>query len=224
MILDYLWQIIVACIVCYVLSAINYSVIISKTFLHSDIRKLGSGNPGTTNMFRNFGLRWGLLTFVLDMSKGLLSAGVGWVVFIAITGDAELSKTIAYMCGCFSVAGHIFPFELHFKGGKGLATTLGVLLILQPILALISFGIILLAIIVTDRMSIGSLLTSAVYLAYHLIVFIPLANWYIVGAVSLNVALVVFAHRSNIRRLIQGKENPTGVRKVFAKKSNQDKK
>lgn len=218
MITDYLWQVILACLISYLLCAINYSVIISNLFLHNDIRKLGSGNPGTTNMFRNFGFKWGALTFILDMSKGLLTSGITWIVFTAITNDSELAKSIAYICSSFAVIGHIFPFELKFKGGKGLATTLGIMLVLTPFIALIAFVALIIIVLITDRMSIGSLVVSAIYLTYHLIVFIPLANWTVVGASSLIFVLIVFAHRSNIKRLIQGKENPTGVRKVFIRK------
>ena len=122
-------------LISYLIGSVNWALIISK-FKRSDIRKIGSGNPGTLNMSRNFGLKFGLLTFFLDVFKGAIPTLIAFFVF----GDEQFADSefyirdfAIYLCGLCVVLGHIYPIYFKFKGGKGIASTIGVFLIAESV-------------------------------------------------------------------------------------------
>ena len=120
------WFVLMA-IACYLIGSINFSLLVSR-ILHHDIRKEGSGNPGTMNMFRTFGVKIGLLIFFLDAFKGGIPAVISYFVFrnYQFAGTTVLvSDFTRYLCGVSVIVGHIFPIIMKFKGGKGIASTLG---------------------------------------------------------------------------------------------------
>ena len=123
--------------VSYLAGSVNNAIIICR-LLGYDIRSLGSGNPGAMNMIRSVGLWWGVLTLVMDALKGALPALAGWF-FLGDFCSFEGSRIGACLCGLGVIAGHIFPVYYKFKGGKGVASTLGICMVLNPLLGALSF-------------------------------------------------------------------------------------
>jgi glycerol-3-phosphate acyltransferase PlsY len=181
----------------YFIGNINPAIIIGK--LHGvDVRSEGSGNAGTTNALRTIGKKAGALTFVIDVLKG-------WAPLLAIEyiWGIDGGEGFAFLCGIFIILGHMYPIVFGFKGGKGVATTFGVLLFADWRLALILIGIVLALAAATRIVSLSVLVAcaAAIPLAY----FINGPGYCIIVAII--VALVVFKHRANIGRLIR-KEEP----------------
>lgn len=187
----------------YFFGNLNFAIIISK-HLNKDITKMGSGNPGSMNMVRHFGIKYGFLTLVLDTIKGVIPALVG----LLCIGEIGL-----YVGGCFVVIGHIFPVFYKFKGGKGIASSLGVFWVANPILATIMFFVMLLAIYLIKYGSIASLGYMLVMTVVELILVKP-ANWVNYIFISVIFLLVIYAHRTNIKRLFQGTEAKTEFKRT----------
>ena len=210
---------------CYALSNVNFAIAFSKLFKKSDVRDYGSGNAGTTNMFRVYGLRMGALTFVCDTMKGVACCLLTKLIFGWSTVEAI---TAGYIAGLFAVLGHVFPVYHRFRGGKGVATSIGVAFSLQPILSLclvIPFCVILL---LSDRVSIASLFLSVFMIVWSWVIFgLGADPGIIYGNVdafcclltTVSYAVVIFAHRYNIARIFTGKEPPTNLRKALRGKS-----
>ncbi len=199
--------------VCYILGSLNFALIISA-IKNKDIRALGSGNPGTMNMLRSLGTGWGVLTFLLDFAKGVTAGLIGMFVF------RELRFAAPYVLGFSAMLGHVFPIFSKFKGGKGVATTLGVFAVVQPIAWAVAFVIMLIYLKLAKTGFIGSLI--AVYLpAISAIISNSIVKhpyWYIPVIFSaIWILVTTFAHRDNFRRLILGKEHSLSL---FASESN----
>ena len=155
---DLWWSFLLIALGSYFIGNINFAVIISRS-KNKDIRNMGSGNPGTLNMSRQFGLKFGVLTLILDILKGAVPTLVATLVYREMTfGDSHLavSEMAQYLAGFFAVLGHIFPAIYKFKGGKGIATTIGVFLVTEPIVTLIFAIIAIIYILVKEIGSIGS--------------------------------------------------------------------
>lgn len=189
---------ILALIVGYFLGNISASFIVGKLTKNIDIRKFGSGNAGATNTLRVLGLKAGLLVFFVDILKGVAAVLLGRLV----AGDAG-----GMIAGAASVAGHIWPAFLSFKGGKGVATSFGVLVVLFPVVALILFAVSASLIAITRFMSLGSI--AAAILLPILLLVIGYDWLYIIFGLVL-AALIIYLHKSNISRLLAGKENKLG--------------
>ena len=180
-----------AIVIAYMIGNISPATLISKAS-GVDIRKEGSGNPGTTNMLRIMGKKAALLTLVIDVLKGVAGVLVG-----AYLGGEALSV----LCGLAVFTGHIFPAIYGFKGGKGIATAFGVLLALHINIALICLGVAALGFVTARRVSVGSLLAA---------LSLPFLAWlYMPGYILVFTAMamiVLIKHRSNLMRLIKGEE------------------
>ncbi len=205
-------------LVSYFIGNVNFALIISKA-RRSDVRKLGSGNPGSMNMFRNFGKGWGVLTLVLDAIKGATPSLLGW--FILGERFSLGANRIGLYVGAISVIiGHIFPVFLRFKGGKGIASSIGVCFVINPIVTLISFVVGVIFIIITKVGSITSFIIICVpiiYDAYQL----TQSDGNLVAQILLFAMfmLTFFAHRLNLIKLYNGTENQT----VLFKKKTKEK-
>lgn len=224
------WFLLMA-VVCYFVGCFNFAVIIAKT-RHKDVHKIGSGNPGTMNMSREFGLKIGLLNFLLDVCKGGVPAMISYFIFrdyVFAGSSVVVSDFTRYFCGVFVIIGHIYPVTMRFKGGKGIASTLGLfwfcLSCENPWYILIAFGGLLLVlgyIIWTEWGSMGSLFGVTgfsiwqgveFYLRYHA----TIANGYVIALFVLLLVLNFLtwsAHRKNIVRLFAGEEHRTSVKKL----------
>ncbi len=216
MYLQYWWQLLLYAVGCYVIGTVNFSVILSTRVKHRDIRSMGSGNPGTTNMMRSFGLPMGVLTLLADMSKAAVCVAAGLLLFGA---EAGLARVAGYLGGMSCTVGHIFPLWLKFRGGKGFACSVATFLILDPVFTAIALAVGLVVLAITDRMSVFALLYFFAQIVYHCLTLLPLQNYAVLAFAAVQCGIGIWAHRSNIVRLLQGKENPTGVRTaLFGKK------
>ena len=179
----------------YLLGCFQTGVIISRT-KNVDIRSKGSKSTGTTNVFRVLGAKASLLTFVGDILKGVLSCLLGmWLL-----GNAGAS-----MAGLAVIVGHMFPVFSRFRGGKGVATSLGTSLVMNPALGLILLAVSAVGIAVTRIVSIFSILSLIAFAVFNS--FLCGGDGFEIAYSIAAAALVVFAHRSNIQRILSGTEN-----------------
>ena len=197
---------IIVALVAYLIGSVSFSVIISKKMAGFDVREKGSGNAGATNMLRSVGTKAAVLTLLCDALKGVVAIIFAIIVgAIAKNSDKALLVQIA---GILVVIGHTFPVFFNFKGGKGVATSLGVLLITNWQIGLICLVFALILMALTRFVSLGSI--AAAILFPVLTVFIHenylVPGNYVIFAIIMAI-LVVFNHRSNVKRLLEGKEN-----------------
>jgi glycerol-3-phosphate acyltransferase PlsY len=182
----------------YLCGSINFAYIITKMLINIDIRDIGSKNPGTTNVLRIVGIFPAILTFVLEAFKGFI------VVFFAIFINDSFSYSIII---CFAaLLGHMFPIFFNFRGGKGVATGLGVFLALMPVPTIIAFGIFVIVFICFSYVSLAS---TCAALSLPIVTYFckyPLEPIIFSFAIAM---LIIYKHRSNLKRLKEGKENKT---------------
>ncbi|WP_294684365.1 glycerol-3-phosphate 1-O-acyltransferase PlsY [uncultured Finegoldia sp.] len=196
--MNYLCLIILG-IICYFIGNISGSIVLSKLIYKQDIRNYGSKNAGATNALRVYGIKVGLATFVIDFLKGYLCAALGFKFF----GSLGI-----LVCGFLCVLGHILPVIYNFKGGKGIATSFGVLLFAQPLQILILLILFLIVVLITKYVSLGSILGCISAVIYGLIY---IKKDFYIGLVYILLGIIsLFKHRTNINRLIHGKESKLG--------------
>lgn len=200
-------------IVAYLLGSVPFGLIIAKAH-GKDLRTIGSGNIGATNVSRALGKWWAYACFGLDVFKGLLPM---LVAMLLVSSPPTVSELWLWLCvGCATIFGHVFPVYLKFKGGKGVATSLGVLLGLFPyytFCGILSLLVCCVCILIWKYVSLGSIL-GAITLPLSLITLIIIrADWQVVNLWPLLIistgmtGLVILRHVENIKRLIEGSEN-----------------
>ena len=202
---------ILTAILAYAIGSIMSSVIISRKMAGFDVREKGSKNAGSTNMLRTVGKRAAILTLVCDVLKGVLAI----LLAMAIAKIAKLENAILlkYIAGFFAILGHTFPIFFEFRGGKGVATALGVLLMLNWKIGLICLIFALILMAITRIVSVGSILAAVLYPV--LVIFFGINNNILVILMSVLIAaLVIFNHRTNIKRLREGTENKLSFSKT----------
>lgn len=200
----------------YLLGNINFALLLSK-FNKSDISKKGSGNPGTMNMLRNYGAKLGGMTLVLDVIKGVVPTTIGFFMFGGYA-NMEFATLGMYIAGFSVIIGHIYPITLKFKGGKGIACSLGVFLVANPLCLIIFF---IIAIIYLYFFEYGSISSLIVITALTIIEGIKIAEYNNIAISVLLFAIFFitwFAHRQNIFRLLIGRENRVSLKKAFSKR------
>ncbi|HDZ89260.1 MAG TPA: glycerol-3-phosphate 1-O-acyltransferase [Deltaproteobacteria bacterium] len=191
----------------YLLGAIPFGKIIARYAARIDITKQGSGNIGATNVARELGMKWGIITLILDLLKGFVP-----VILFSLLSDqgAAPDQTALASIGICALLGHMFPVFLGFQGEKGVATALGVYLALSPLSCLLGLVLFIILVALWDYISLGSILSAA---AMPLLLFLfgkpePL----IMGAL-LMALLIWYKHRVNIQDLIRGRERKWKDRK-----------
>ncbi|MDG0813123.1 glycerol-3-phosphate 1-O-acyltransferase PlsY [Cohnella rhizosphaerae] len=195
---------VIAVVVSYLLGSVSFSILFARWLRKIDIRQHGSGNAGATNTLRVLGKGPAIAVFLLDIAKGLVAVAVGQ----AIAG--EQGSWLAVACGLASIAGHNWPLYFRFKGGKGIATTVGALIYLAP-LPVVAAGVVAIVLIVITRyVSLGSMVFAAlVPVILGLAGEIGPVFW---GALVLAL-LAILRHRKNIVKLMNGTENKIGAKK-----------
>ena len=192
-------------VLAYLLGSIPTSIWVSKAVFGIDIRQYGSGNPGATNTFRVLGSKWGAFVMISDISKGVIATSL--YILIPFYLQNELARTnFMIVLGMAAVLGHIFPIWADFKGGKGVATILGMALAIQPIVAFICIIVFLITLFTTRFVSLSSMLASVVFMVLILFIFNEKETSYRVFAIIV-AFMVVVTHQKNIGRLLNGKEN-----------------
>jgi len=186
----------------YLIGSFSSAYVLGKVFLKKDIRNYGSGNAGTTNAVRVFGKKIGAITFILDMLKGVLAVYIGGRLL------GYEGKIIA---GIFAVIGHNWPIFFKFKGGRGIATSFGVLISLYWPIAILSFIFFIVVVAITRYVSLGSILCAILVPILGILIKKPFDRLYVIATVILAI-MAIFRHRDNIRRLMQGQEFKIGER------------
>ena len=205
-------------IIAYLIGSINFSVILSKKMAGFDVREKGSGNAGSTNMLRSVGKKAAAITLICDILKGVVSIGIAILLGNVIENmNRELLLQIA---GIAVVTGHTFPIFFGFKGGKGVATSLGVILMSNWQIGLICLVFALVLMVLTKMVSLGScaaavlfpVLTLFINTNYTVLSEDKSGKVYLIYSILLAV-IVLFNHRSNIKRILNGTENKVGSKK-----------
>ena len=197
---------VVSAVQAYLLGSIDTGILVSKFLYHDDVRKYGSGAAGMTNMLRTFGKKAAALTAFGDVLKGVLAVCIGRWLFTLMPESTTLSPYLAvYLAAIFAIIGHLKPLYFGFKGGKGILCSGTLLLLLDWRIAAVGWGLFLLLWLTTRYVSLGSV-TGAFSFPVTTLLFFR-GNW-TVFALSLAIAaLVIWAHRSNIGRLLHGTES-----------------
>lgn len=194
----------------YLLGSIPTGFLLVRAYRHEDIRTVGSGNIGATNVMRSGGKALGAATFLLDVLKGAAAVGMGALAFRTL-GIASTPRDVEALAALFAVVGHMFPVWLGFRGGKGVATGFGVFLVAAPLAALAAIGVFAVILAISRFVSLASILGAASF---------PIFAWFLVSgyrppffmAVQVVVALLIIAkHHQNIHRLLTGTEHRIGA-------------
>ncbi len=205
----------VLCIIGYLIGSISFAILITKKTTGKDVRDEGSKNAGSTNVFRVAGIKSALMTFVCDFLKGFLPV----IITMVIGRMLKLEDTsLLMMAVSFGIIiGHMYPIYFGFKGGKGVASTIGIMLAINPFILgiVLVFGIVLL--LITRIVSISSILGAILFPV--LMIFMQNYNlqsgnymYYLIYSIILGT-IILFAHRTNIQRLKNGEEKRIGTKK-----------
>jgi glycerol-3-phosphate acyltransferase PlsY len=197
-------------IVAYLISGVNMAIFLSKRLFHTDIRTVGSNNPGFTNFKRTFKSNWAYVILVFDLCKGAIPAYIFGLLFQKYLGLGQLG--VAYT-GLWAIFGHCFPIWYKFKGGKGFLTYTAVVWLLDWRVGIISFIFLLVLLLVTKYMSVATL--SSMLVCPISLVILQSASWGVIVLCTLSVLFIVYRHKENIKRLFNGTEN-----KFIAKKTS----
>lgn len=200
-------------LISYLLGSLNFGVILSNKFKHDDVRNHGSGNAGTTNMLRNYGKKYAVLTIIGDMLKVIVAIAISFIIIrytpAALRYDdseirIDMDMLIKSFSGFFCVLGHIFPCFFKFKGGKGVATSGGMVFAVDWRIALILLAIFIVIVIITRYVSLGSIIMA---LLYPVFIYVFYSNIILTVIACIFTVIVIVAHRENIAKLLKHKEN-----------------
>ena len=198
--------------VAYLLGSLPFSVWVGKVFYKKDVRDYGSGNAGATNTWRVLGWKAGLPVLLLDIAKGLAATFLPYF-FPAIAAEAEWLLWFRLLCGSSAALGHIYPLFAGFRGGKAVATLLGVVVGLMPMAALGSLVVFILVMGISRMVSLGSLL-AAISLPLLGLVIPPPVQIPLLVFSCLITLLVVITHKKNIERIFRREESRVRFRKT----------
>ncbi len=224
--------VILVAVISYLIGSVNFSIMISKAISGKDIRESGSGNAGATNMLRTHGKKMAVITLVLDVLKGVIVVVLAWfaslylwasyATYDKVTGITDTSavpfmicEALPYIAGVCVALGHNFPLYFGFKGGKGVATSLGVILVLDWKIGL-TVAVISIAIMALTRyVSLGSIIGGALYIVLEIVKAVVTNDFNIVKIVCVVIlgGLLIARHHANIKRLLNGTENKLGAKK-----------
>lgn len=206
-------------VIAYLLGSLNFSIILSEVVKKKDIRDSGSGNAGATNMLRTYGKKAAVGTMIGDILKVALGIIIAFAIldvpmkyiFSNPADAAEIQRVMLYkeFAGLFCVLGHIFPLYFKFKGGKGVAACTGMVIIVDWRIALILFVIFIGVILISKWISLGSIVIA---LLYPVLIFAFYKNFILAAVALLFTAIVIVAHRENIKRLTKGTENKISIK------------
>lgn len=215
--MDPILRLVIIIVQSYLIGSIPNALIIGKRFFGVDVRTVGSGNMGSTNVFRTLGWRAGVIVQVLDIAKGLVA-----VLLVAYFFDSEMpfvnrtpfedETVVGLIAGISAVLGHMFSIFANFRGGKGINTSLGLLIAVAPVEVAVGLGIFLIILFASGYVSLGSIgaaiiIPSTMAFRYNVLgVSIEGYHTVVFFLIALSL-LVLYAHRSNMKRLIAGTEN-----------------
>ncbi len=206
--------IITGLLIAYLLGSIPTAVWYGISTHNIDVREHGSGNAGATNTFRVLGKKAGWIVMSIDVLKGFIASMIPLLaLYFGISFTEAKEVNIQLICGMGAVLGHIFPLYANFKGGKGVATLLGMILAINIWAALVCIGVFLVVFLISKYVSLGSMLAGLVFplllLTHQFHQYSPSKT--LIGFAFVLSGLLVFTHRKNIKRLIDGEENKTRI-------------
>lgn len=205
-------KLVLIAVLSYLLGSVNFGIILSQKLEKDDVRNHGSGNAGSTNMLRNYGKKTAALTIIGDMAKVAVAILLArWIA----GGELYASHTILMksFAGLFCVLGHIFPCYFSFKGGKGVATSGGMVLLIDWRVALILLAVFIIIVALTKWVSLGSIIMA---ILYPVLMFLFYKSLWITIVAAVFAVIVIAAHRGNIKKLLNGTESKIS----FSKKEN----
>jgi glycerol-3-phosphate acyltransferase PlsY len=197
--------------VAYILGSIPSGYLLVRAFRDQDIRSVGSGNIGATNVMRSGGKGLGAATFLLDMLKGCAAVWLGGVLGSMLIPNWPLRDAQA-LAAISAVIGHMFPVWLHFRGGKGVATGFGVFLVAAPLAALAAITVFAIVLLTTRYVSLASIVGSASFPVFAYFFVKGDKPAFYIAAQMIVALLIIMKHHENIRRLLTGSENRLGTR------------
>lgn len=208
-------------VMAYLVGSIPTAVWVSKRLFGIDIREHGSGNAGATNTFRILGAKAGTAVMIIDMLKGFIA--VKLALFAPFSIHSEQSVNLQIFLGLFAVVGHIFPIWAEFKGGKGIATLFGMILSIQPLVAVSMVGVFMLMLYMTRYVSLSSITASIAFPLMIVFIFREPELSYRIFAIA-TAFLVVLTHHKNINRLINGSESKVAIfrKRRFRRRRGED--
>ncbi|WP_439505602.1 glycerol-3-phosphate 1-O-acyltransferase PlsY [Sediminibacterium sp.] len=189
----------------YLIGSVPTAVWISKYFFKIDIRDYGSGNAGATNTFRVLGSKWGTIVMLVDVLKGIIATSLYILLPYYLTDEWDRTNFMIGL-GLAAVLGHIFPIWAGFRGGKGVATLLGMAVAIQPLVALCCVGVFLIVLYLTRFVSLSSILAGVSFMVFILFIFNEKETLYRIFAV-LVALMVILTHQKNIGRILKGTES-----------------
>lgn len=211
-------KLVIVAVLSYLLGSLNFGVILSKNLEKDDVRNHGSGNAGTTNMLRNFGKKLAVLTIAGDMLKVMVAIVIAKYLIIDTNELAQFAffgentdVILKSFAGIFAVIGHIFPCFFHFRGGKGVATSGGMVFMIDWRIALILLAMFILVVIFTKYVSLGSIVMAVFYPVFTYLFY---KSFILVLIALVFMAIVLIAHRENIKKLLKGQENKISSKKT----------
>jgi glycerol-3-phosphate acyltransferase PlsY len=202
----------ILCVAAYLIGSISSAVWIGKAYYGIDIRQHGSGNSGATNTFRVLGKKPGAIVMLIDIFKGWTATSLAGFLIIFDVIAPENLVIYQLILGALSVLGHIFPIYERFVGGKGVATLLGMMLAIEPVVALMCIAIFIIVLFTSKYVSLGSMIAA---LAFPVLLLLPRFHpdnpiLIIFGFVLF--AVVALTHRKNINRLLAGEESKANIK------------
>ena len=196
-------------VLAYLIGSIPTSIWVSRRFFNVDIRDYGSGNAGATNTFRVLGSKWGSIVMLVDVLKGVLATSLYIILPYYLTDQWDRTNFMIGL-GLAAVLGHIFPIWANFRGGKGVATLLGMAVAIQPIVAVCCIGVFLMVLYLTRFVSLSSILAGVSFMVFILFIFNEKETLYRVFAVMVAL-MVVLTHQKNIGRILKGTESKVPI-------------
>jgi glycerol-3-phosphate acyltransferase PlsY len=193
----------------YLIGSVPTALWVSRYFFGIDIREYGSGNAGATNTFRVLGSKWGTFVMIVDVLKGLVATSL-YILIPFYLHDEGARTNFMVGLGLAAVAGHIFPLWADFRGGKGVATLFGMIIAIQPLVAVYCVGVFLLVLYLTRFVSLSSILASVAFAVLILFIFNEKEHLYRAFAIAVAL-LVILTHQKNISRLLRGNESKVPI-------------
>lgn len=208
-------------IIAYLIGSIPTALIVSRKFFGVDIRDYGSGNMGATNTFRVLGKKYGSIVMVADILKGMLAVALYNLLPYYLSNELQRTNFMLAL-GISAVIGHIFPIYANFKGGKGVATLFGMILAIQPVIAISCVGVFLVVLFLTRYVSLSSMLGAVMLPICVLWIWNDDVVLYRVFAI-LVAAMVILTHQKNIGRILRGVESRVPILKHRDRKKSRKK-
>ncbi len=202
--MPYLWNAVIL-LTAYLLGSIPNAVWIGRVFFNTDVRNHGSNNAGSTNTLRVLGYKAGIPVLLLDILKGFLAVKMIYLTFYYIPETGEYIN-FQLLLGLAVILGHIFPVFANFRGGKGVATLIGVILAIDPISMLICIGVFMVTLIITKYVSLSSMIAGLSFPVLMVVVFNTTTSSLVIFSMIVFV-LLLFTHQKNIERLVRNQES-----------------